>query len=176
MNSYKNKSIYWALITHKNWCLHIAATENGLCFIGSQNENFEELNLWARKKLPQHILTHNPDYLLTYTKEVIEYLENKRETFTFPIDAYGTAFQLAVWNTVREIPYGETHSYSEIAERIQKPNAVRAVASAIAANPLLITIPCHRVIGKDGKLAGFRGGLEMKKELLTLEKLPVEFI
>ncbi|PHD45955.1 cysteine methyltransferase [Bacillus toyonensis] len=176
MNSYKNKSIYWTLLTHKNWCFHIAATENGICFIGSQDANFEELNIWARKKQPQHILTCNPDYMQTYTKEIMEYLENKRETFTFPIDAYGTAFQLSVWNTVREIPYGKTYSYSEIAERIQKPTAVRAVASAIAANPLLITIPCHRVIGKDGKLIGFRGGLEMKKELLTLEKLQVEFI
>ncbi|QWH18783.1 methylated-DNA--[protein]-cysteine S-methyltransferase [Bacillus mycoides] len=176
MNSYKNKSIYWTLITHKNWRLHIAATENGLCFIGSQDENFEELNLWARKKLPQHTFIQNPDYLQTYTKEVIEYLENKRETFTFPIDAYGTEFQLSVWNTVREIPYGKTYSYSKIAERIQKPTAVRAVGAAIGANPLLITIPCHRVIGKNEKLTGFRGGLEMKNELLTLEKLPVEFI
>lgn len=90
-------------------------------------------------------------------------METKLETFTIPIDVYGTAFQLAVWNTVREIPYGETHSYSEIAERIQKPNAVRAVGTAVGANPLLITIPCHRVIGKNGKLTGFRGGLEMKK-------------
>ncbi|EEM40598.1 Methylated-DNA--protein-cysteine methyltransferase [Bacillus thuringiensis serovar sotto str. T04001] len=111
-----------------------------------------------------------------YTKEIIEYLESKRETFTFPIDAYGTNFQSSVWNAVREIPYGKTYSYTEIAERIQKPKAVRAVASAIAANPLLITIPCHRVIGKNGKLTGFRGGLEMKKKLLTLEKLQVEFI
>ncbi|TBX80526.1 methylated-DNA--[protein]-cysteine S-methyltransferase [Bacillus mycoides] len=174
MNSYKNKSIYWTLITHKNWRLHIAATENGLCFIGSQDENFEELNLWARKKLPQHILTRNPDYLQTYTKEVIEYLENKRETFTLPIDAYGTEFQLSVWNTIREIPYGKTYSYSEIAERIQNPKAVRAVGAAIGANPLLITIPCHRVIGKDGKLTGFRGGLEMKNELLKLEALREE--
>ncbi|MDH4419870.1 MULTISPECIES: methylated-DNA--[protein]-cysteine S-methyltransferase [Bacillus] len=176
MNSYKNKSIYWTLLTHGNWRFHIAATENGLCFIGSQDENFEELTIWARKKLPQYKLTRNPDYLYTYTKEVIEYLENKRETFTFPIDAYGTAFQLSIWNTVREIPYGKTYSYSEIAERIQKPKAVRAVASAIAANPLLITIPCHRVIGKNGKLTGFRGGLEMKKELLILEKSQVECI
>ncbi|MFE6135664.1 methylated-DNA--[protein]-cysteine S-methyltransferase [Bacillus sp. NPDC057893] len=176
MNSYKNKSLYWMLLTHENWRLHIAATENGLCFIGSQDENFEELNVWARKKLPQHILTRNPYYLQTYTKEIIEYLENKRETFTLPIDAYGTEFQLSVWNTIREIPYGKTYSYSEIAEKTQKPTAVRAVASAIAANPLLITIPCHRVIGKDGKLTGFRGGLEMKEELLTLEKLQVEFI
>ncbi|PFB80492.1 cysteine methyltransferase [Bacillus anthracis] len=169
MNSYKNKFIYWMLLTHKNWQFHIAATENGLCFIGSQDESLEELNTWARKKLPQHILTCNPDYLQTYTKEVIEYLESKRETFTFPIDTYGTDFQLSVWNTVREIPYGKTYSYSEIAERIQKP-------TAIAANPLLITIPCHRVIGKNRKLTGFRGGLEMKKELLTLEKSRVKCI
>lgn len=101
-------------------------------------------------------------------------METKLETFTIPIDVYGTAFQLAVWNTVREIPYGETHSYSEIAERIQKPNAVRAVGTAVGANPLLITIPCHRVIGKNGKLTGFRGGLAMKKELLKLEALREE--
>ncbi|OAK30594.1 cysteine methyltransferase [Bacillus wiedmannii] len=176
MNFYQNKFIYWMLLTHKNWHFHIAATENGLCFIGSQDENFEELDVWARKKLPQHILTCNPDYLQSYTKEVIEYLESKRETFTFPIDAYGTDFQLSVWNTVREIPYGKTYSYSEIAERMHKPTAVRAVATAIAANPLLITIPCHRVIGKNGKLTGFRGGLEMKKVLLTLEKSQVECI
>lgn len=71
-------------------------------------------------------MIHSPDYLQIYTQEVIEYLENKRETFTFPIDAYGTNFQLSVWNTVREIPYGKTYSYTEIAERIQKPKAVRA--------------------------------------------------
>lgn len=176
MNSYKNKYIYWTLLTHKNWCFHIAATENGLCFIGSQDENFEELTIWARKKLPQYKLTHSPGYLQTYAKEIIEYLENKRETFTFPIDAYGTSFQLSVWNTVRKIPYGKTYSYSEIAEKMQKPTAIRAVATAIAANPLLITIPCHRVIGKNGKLTGFRGGLEMKKELLILEKSQVECI
>ena len=176
MNSHKNKFIYWTLIIHENWQFNIAATENGLCFIGSQDESLEELNIWARKKLPQHILTCNPDYLQTYAKEVIEYLENKRETFTCPIDAYGTDFQLSVWNMVREIPYGKTYSYSEIAERIQKPTAVRAVATAIAANPLLITIPCHRVIGKNGKLTGFRGGLEMKQKLLTLEKSQVKCI
>lgn len=107
MNSYKNKFIYWTLLTHANWKFHIAATESGLCFIGSQDEQFEELNIWARKKLPQYILIHSPDYLQVYTKEIIEYLKNKRETFTFPIDAYGTAFQLSVWNTVREIPYGK---------------------------------------------------------------------
>ncbi|PFS10793.1 cysteine methyltransferase [Bacillus cereus] len=174
MKPYENKTIYWTLFVHENWRMHIAATSNGLCFIGSQNDNFEELNTWAKRKLPQHTFIQNPDYLQTYTKELIEYLETKLETFTIPIDVYGTAFQLAVWNTVREIPYGETHSYSKIAEKIQKPNAVRAVGTAIGANPLLITIPCHRVIGKNGKLTGFRGGLEIKKELLKLEALREE--
>ena len=65
------------------------------------------------------MLAHNPDYLQTYMKEIIEYLETQREAFTFPIDAYGTEFQLLVWNTVREIPYGKTYSYSKIAETIQ---------------------------------------------------------
>lgn len=151
MNSYKNKFIYCGSF----FLAHI--------FNSSNCSSCDPMK-------------HSPDYLQVYTKEIIEYLKNKRETFTFPIDAYGTAFQLSVWNTVREIPYGKTYSYTEIADRIQKPTAVRAVASAIAANPILITIPCHRVIGKNGKLTGFRGGLEMKKELLVLEKLQVEFI
>lgn len=79
MNSYKNKFIYWTLLTHANWKFHIAATESGLCFIGSQDEQFEELNIWARKKLPQYILIHSPDYLQVYTKEIIEYLKTREK-------------------------------------------------------------------------------------------------
>ncbi len=82
MKPYENKTIYWTLLIHKHWRMH--TTSNGLCFIGSQNKTFEELNTWARKKLPQHTFIQNPDYLQTYTKELIEYLENKLETFTFP--------------------------------------------------------------------------------------------
>lgn len=130
----------------------------------------------GQKKTATIYIDSQSRLLASIYKRNYRVFKNKRETFTFPIDAYGTAFQLSVWNTVREIPYGKTYSYTEIADRIQKPTAVRAVASAIAANPILITIPCHRVIGKNGKLTGFRGGLEMKKELLVLEKLQVEFI
>ena len=93
-------------------------------------------------------MIHSPDYLQIYTQEVIEYLENKRETFTFPIDAYGTNFQLSVWNTVREIPYGKTYSYTEIAERIQKPKAVRAVASAIALTLSLLLFLVTVLLGR----------------------------
>ena len=102
-------------------------------------------------------MIHSPDYLQVYTKRNDRVFRKQEKTFTSPIAAYGTAFQLSVWSTVREIPYGKTYSYTEIADKIQKPTAVRAVASAIAANPILIMIPCHRVIGKNGKLTGFRG-------------------
>ncbi len=92
-----------------------------------------------------------------------------RKNFTIPFDFHGTTFQLDVWKALSEIPYGQTKSYSEIANQIQKPRAVRAVGSAIGANPILITVPCHRVIGKNGALTGYRGGMEMKTKLLKLE-------
>ena len=120
-------------------------------------------------------MIHSPDYLQVYTKEIIEYLENKRETFTSPIAAYGTAFQLSVWSTVREIPYGKHILIQKL--QIEFKNLQRYVPlRRYCCQPTLIMIPCHRVIGKNGKLTGFRGGLEMKKELLALEKLQVEFI
>ncbi len=100
-------------------------------------------------------MIHSPDYLQVYTKEIIEYLENKREPL-HPLSLLTELhFNYLFGVTVREIPYGKTYSYTEIADKIQKPTAVRAVASAIAANPILIMIPCHRVIGKNGKLTGF---------------------
>jgi methylated-DNA-[protein]-cysteine S-methyltransferase len=81
----------------------------------------------------------------------------------------GTDFQLSVWNKLREIPYGETRSYAQIAKAIGKPKAVRAVGTANGSNPLAIVVPCHRVIGSSGKLTGYGGGLGLKKRLLELE-------
>ncbi|MEY8351345.1 methylated-DNA--[protein]-cysteine S-methyltransferase [Bacillus cereus] len=162
-----NQIIYWTLFIHENWHMYIAATSTGLCFVGSQHQTLEELTTWTKKRFLKHTFVQDPLKLQPYIQELAEYLDKKREVFTCPIDVHGTPFQLAVWDTLRKIPYGKTYSYSDIAQLIQKPKAVRA----IGANPLLITIPCHRVIGKNGKLSGFRGGLAMKKELLTLEKI-----
>jgi O-6-methylguanine DNA methyltransferase len=86
-----------------------------------------------------------------------------------PLDVHGTPFQETVWQALREIPYGETCSYSELAERVGKPTAVRAVASACGKNPLAVLVPCHRVLGKGGQLSGFRWGLSMKQALLGEE-------
>lgn len=103
-------------------------------------------------------------------RELDEYFQGRRRTFDFPCRTHGTAFQEKVWAALREIPYGETRSYRDIAEAIGHPKAYRAVGMANNANPLFIIIPCHRVIGADGSLTGYGGGLPMKKALLMLEK------
>jgi methylated-DNA-[protein]-cysteine S-methyltransferase len=98
-----------------------------------------------------------------------EYFSRVRRTFDLSLDVRGTAFQRAVWDAVARIPYGETASYGEIARRVGKPGAARAVGAAVGANPLPIIIPCHRVIGADGSLTGYGSGLDAKERLLRLE-------
>ncbi|MEC1180527.1 methylated-DNA--[protein]-cysteine S-methyltransferase [Metasolibacillus meyeri] len=167
----KNKpTLYWFLLKFNDWHFYIASTSKGLVFVGSQNKPFEELFEWAKKFFPESPLVENDEMLEPYAVEITQYLEGKRKTFAVPFEYVGTPFQLAVWNALCEIPYGQTKSYSDIANAINKPTAVRAVGTAIGANPVLITVPCHRVIGKNGSLTGYRGGLEMKTLLLNLEK------
>lgn len=101
--------------------------------------------------------------------EICEYLKGIRKEFDIPLNAQGTDFQHKVWNQLKQIPYGETKSYSEIAQAIGNPKAVRAVGMANNKNPLAIIVPCHRVIGKNGKLVGYAGGLSIKKQLIDLE-------
>jgi methylated-DNA-[protein]-cysteine S-methyltransferase len=104
-----------------------------------------------------------------------EYFHMQRRTFDLPLRPIGTAFRLKVWAALQTIPYGVTISYKELAERIDNPNAIRAVGQANGVNPIPIVIPCHRVIGADGSLTGFGGGLELKAQLLRLEgaNLPI---
>ncbi|OBZ18286.1 cysteine methyltransferase [Bacillus sp. FJAT-27264] len=162
--------IYWTLLDYKEWHFYIATTEQGLCYIGSQGKLFSETSSWAARRFPGSPLVEDEARLRPYLTELKEYLNGERQNFISPADLIGTPFQLDVWRALREIPYGSTWSYSDIAERIGRPSAVRAVGTAIGANPVLITVPCHRVIGKNGSLTGFRGGLEMKKRLLELEQ------
>ena len=104
------------------------------------------------------------------TEQLAEYFAGRRRSFDFAFQPNGTRFQLQVLDALQRIPYGETRSYAEIAEELGKPNAVRAVGAANGRNPLPIVIPCHRVIGKNGSLTGFGGGLDAKRFLLTLEQ------
>lgn len=110
------------------------------------------------------------DLILQAKRELSEYAAGTRQTFSLPLRPAGTGFQQSVWRALLSVPYGETCCYADIAALIGKPAAVRAAAQAIGRNPLLIVIPCHRVIGKDGSLTGFAAGLDMKRYLLALER------
>ncbi len=107
---------------------------------------------------------------MVQAKDVVKLAENPMQTFSASLDIQGTAFQKSVWNALRNIPAGTTASYLDIAKKIGKPKAVRAVAQACGANHISIAIPCHRVVRSDGALSGYRWGVERKKELLEREK------
>jgi AraC family transcriptional regulator of adaptative response/methylated-DNA-[protein]-cysteine methyltransferase len=116
------------------------------------------------------IILHGENEITKQTKrELTEYFDGKRKDFTVSLDAPGTEFQKSVWKVLRSIPYAGTRSYKEQAEILGKPKAVRAVANANGCNRIAIILPCHRVIGKDGSLTGYGGGLERKKWLLEHE-------
>jgi len=102
--------------------------------------------------------------------QITEYLEGKRKNFTIPIQLKGTPFQIKVWQALQQIPYGETRSYQDIAEAVGSPKACRAVGMANHNNSIAIIVPCHRVIGKNNKLVGYAGGLDIKAKLLSIEK------
>ena len=107
--------------------------------------------------------------LLEAERQLAEYFAGKRKTFDLPLAPKGTAFQRSVWQALRDIPYGETRSYGEIARAVGNPKASRAVGMANHRNPVPVLIPCHRVIGADGTLTGYGGGTERKALLLALE-------
>lgn len=170
MSEQQNPKLYWSMLEHNDWTFLLAATSNGLCYTGSLHAPFEEFAQWAAKRFPQSVLVEDDEKLAPYRSEFIEFIEGQQTVLTMPLDFRGTAFQQSVWKALQSIAYGETVSYSDIAEQIGRPKAVRAVGAAIGANPVLCAVPCHRVLGKDGSLTGFRGGLEMKKQLLALEQ------
>ncbi|MGH9654345.1 MAG: methylated-DNA--[protein]-cysteine S-methyltransferase [Bryobacteraceae bacterium] len=113
-----------------------------------------------------------PDHsiLKAARQQLEEYFAGRRETFDLPLAPAGTPFQRSVWKALERIAYGETQSYGQIAQSIGSPKAVRAVGAANGANPIPIVIPCHRVIGGDGSLTGYGGGLARKRQLLALEQ------
>ena len=111
-----------------------------------------------------------PAALATAKRQIAEYFDGTRRDFDLPLAPDGTTFQLRVWEELRRISYAETISYGELARRIGKPTASRAVGAANGKNPLAIVVPCHRVIGTDGTLTGYGGGLPVKRALLALER------
>lgn len=152
---------YFCKYQFENISLYLVATETHLI-----NIQFTQ---------PQKALLQTTELLSMATIQLDEYFQGKRTVFSLPFKLTGTPFQLAVWKELQNIPYGQTTSYKEIAQKINKPKAYRAVGMANNKNPLPIIIPCHRVIGSNGKLIGYAGGLKLKNYLLELEKSHTNF-
>jgi methylated-DNA-[protein]-cysteine S-methyltransferase len=139
--------------------------------IGIAEKDGKITNLYfTADKLPQEIQTCETPILKEAARQLKSYLAGELEEFSLPLAPDGTAFMKRVWTSLCEIPYGETATYKEIAVKIGAPDAARAVGLANNRNPIPIFIPCHRVIGADGSLTGYRGGLGLKKALLDMEK------
>ena len=119
--------------------------------------------------LPIHADVKETALIKEAAKQLDEYFRGQRRLFSVKLNPQGTPFQQSVWKALLEIPYGETRSYKQIAERIGNPSASRAVGMANNKNPIFIIIPCHRVIGSTGKLVGYGGGIDVKEKLLNLE-------
>ncbi len=146
----------------------IAATERGLVAVrfGMVAETLLEL----QTEFPNAMLEQNSELLAIQSQAILEHILGQQQTLDLPTDVKTTVFQSRVWNALKSIPYGQTRSYSEIAVEIGQPSAVRAVARACATNPVALVVPCHRVIGSNGALSGYRWGIERKKRLLEQER------
>jgi len=146
--------------------------DEGVCYVafGPITEIEWKIKKWADKHLVYDAIVRDTERTAEPIQQLQEYFVGERRTFTVPLSLKGTPFQKQVWQALQSIEYGETCSYKDIAEAIGNPKAVRAVGSSNGKNPVSIFIPCHRVIGSNGGLVGYGGGLNNKKILLGLEQ------
>jgi O-6-methylguanine DNA methyltransferase len=152
-----------------------AHSPSGLCRLALPGETEEEFKRWASRNFKGYTLEKVYDSAIgEVEKQLNEYLNGKRKSFSLQLDLKGTLFQRRVWQVLLQIPYGTTVSYKDVAIAMDMPRAVRAVGQANNRNPIAIIVPCHRVIGSDGSLVGYGGGLDIKKKLLMMEGIAAE--
>lgn len=151
--------------------LIVASTSQGLCWLGFSRSDEEELSLrsWVSRWFSKVFLVRRREPNSEVLAQIREYFAGKRKEFTITLHQVGTPFQLSVWQELQRIPYGETRSYGDIAAKLENLKGQRAVGMANHNNPIGLLVPCHRVIGKNGKLTGYAGGLDIKQRLLELE-------
>ncbi len=147
----------------------LASTDRGLAYVQLPKAAGRGFSGWQLRCMRDAECREGYEPNRIAAKQILEYLEGKRTEFDLDLDLQGTPFQLDVWNALRDIPYGEVRTYSDVAQAIGRPKAVRAVGTANGANPLSLVVPCHRVIAAGGKLGGYGGGLPLKKKLLAME-------
>ena len=167
----KTTELYWSSVSCPQGVIIVMATERGVCWTGTPGTAIDEGFALLRRKMQfDHVIEGEGIAPLQQAMdELRRYLAGERVNFTCPLDLLGTAFQIEVWEELYRIPYGETRTYAQIARSISRPAAVRAVGAAKGANPVAIIVPCHRVIGTNGTLTGYGGGLPTKAWLLAME-------
>ena len=150
--------------------LTLVASDRGLFYVFLPVKGRGVTSALLRKTFPGVRITGDGARLAAPIRQIREYFRGKRKVFSVDLDLQGTEFQKKVWRALAQVPYGKTESYAGIARRIRNAKAARAVGAACGANPIPLIIPCHRIVGRDGSLTGFAGGLRMKEKLLELEK------
>jgi AraC family transcriptional regulator of adaptative response/methylated-DNA-[protein]-cysteine methyltransferase len=164
----RGEAVSYAVVESALGRLLVAGTSKGICsvMLGDRDDRLEAR---LRSEYPHATLTRDESAFAPWIRGIAAHLDGRRPHLDLPLDVQGTAFQWKVWRYLQSIPYGETRSYSDVARAIGAPSAVRAVARACATNKVCLVIPCHRVVGKDGSLAGYRWGVGRKKALLKKE-------
>ena len=165
----KNMKIEYTITNTDLGRMIVARTEKGVCAVAFGDDE-KTLTENLRNEFKNAEITENNANLKDYVRSITANLQGTNKTLDLPLDLQATAFQMRVWELLRKIPYGETVSYQNIAEKIGNKNAVRAVATACASNRVALVIPCHRVVRSNGELSGYRWGVERKKKILEKEK------
>ena len=165
----KNMKISYTIVDSRLGKLMVAATDKGICSV-SFGDTDDELKQELAKEFFAATIETNDAMLKDAVTTILKSLDGQKAILSLPLDLHASAFQMRVWAELRKIPRGETRSYGQIAASLGEPKAFRAVARACATNPVALVNPCHRVIAADGKLSGYRWGIERKAELLTMEK------
>jgi O-6-methylguanine DNA methyltransferase len=167
-SAYKSRVLYAWAHTEIGRVL-VASTWKGVCFTALSGQGtFEHLEAWVRRYEPGATLVEDRRALRPILEQIAAYARGERKRFDVHLDLRGTAFQRAVWEAERRIPYGETRTYGQVARSLGKPAAVRAVGGASGKNPVPLLVPCHRIVAQGG-IGGFSCGLHHKRRLLALE-------
>lgn len=165
----KDMKITYTIVDSRLGSLMVARTEKGICAV-SFGDSESELTNELEKEFFSATIEKNDKVLAEAVRAILKSLDGETAILNLPLDLRATTFQMRVWSELRKIPYGETRTYGEIAKTIGTPKAFRAVARACATNPVALVNPCHRVIGSDGRLSGYRWGIERKAALLDHER------
>lgn len=160
------QTLYYTFLPMFDRLYTIASTENGLAYVSPDDGSLTSLNTFFK----DYDCLEDSSINATAINQLSDYTEGRRTEFDLKLDLnHGTPFQQSVWHALLNVPYGETTNYGAMANAINNPKAIRAVGGAIGRNPISIIVPCHRIIGKNGKLTGYSGGLDVKVKLLELE-------